>query len=345
MTSKTVFDLTHWQVHETEIDCALVFRSTSGQVFYCHILPTKFVQSPAVEETYFKCLEILRTGEVEIDDFYEEDAHDWLFQSFEPLITQLVQCSGVDAVANPTLAHYFFPWQTYNLHLVAVKDEVKPQLIETGHHGWSSPVIKVDNNFLLELNQWTQSYTPSEVHLCYDRPEESLIKTPKRTTVLGQDGRPITCFFKKFGLSFGSSHAKKELEAMKKISTARLPPPPKTYICHLVGVVREENNLLGMLFAWIDGGGVLSEARAAKSSAALKQRWLSQINTSIEQLHDKGIVWGDAKADNILIDRDENAWVIDFGGSYTLGWVDKDKAGTFEGDYQGLGKINDMLRP
>ncbi|KAK1948708.1 hypothetical protein LY78DRAFT_39560, partial [Colletotrichum sublineola] len=57
----------------------------------------------------------------------------------------------------------------------------------------------------------------------------------------------------------------------------------------------------------------------------------------------KGIIWGDVKAENVLIDREDNAWIIDFGGSYTPGWVDKEKAGTLAGDAQGLAKILDIL--
>ncbi|TKW55962.1 hypothetical protein CTA1_5149 [Colletotrichum tanaceti] len=32
-----------------------------------------------------------------------------------------------------------------------------------------------------------------------------------------------------------------------------------------------------------------------------------------------GIIWGDVKAENVLIDSDDNAWIIDFRGNYTYG--------------------------
>ncbi|KAH7231400.1 uncharacterized protein BKA55DRAFT_582690 [Fusarium redolens] len=226
MKSNANFDFTRWEVHETETDCNLIFRSTLGQVFYCHINPDKFIDSPTVLGQYLKCLQILRTGEQEIDDFYDEDAYDWLSQSFAPLITQLVQSSGMDAVVNPTLAHYLFPSKTYNIQLLAVDDELKPEVVDFEGHGWINSIIEVDDDFLRELDQWTRSYAPSNVQLCYDRPEDSLIKTPKRTIIFNQKGQPVTCFFKQFGLSFGSSHAKKELEAMKKITLALFPPHP-----------------------------------------------------------------------------------------------------------------------
>ena len=99
-----------------------------------------------------------------------------------------------------------------------------------------------------------------------------------------------------------------------------------------------------MLFKWIDKKGVLSQARAAKNPVQLRRRWATQISRSLDKLHEGGIIWGDVKAENVLIDKDDNAWLIDFGSSYTVVWVDEEKAGTLEGDAQGLAKIMDILR-
>ncbi|KAF5543007.1 serine threonine kinase [Fusarium mexicanum] len=277
-------DIALWQVHDTENDCDLVIRSNSGYVFYCHICPSQFVQSPSVASQYFKCLQLLRTGEVEIDDFYEEDAFEWLLGCFEPLITNLASSSDLAAVAEPTLAHYFFPNQTFVCSLTAVDDILAPQETDTKNHGWSSPIVKFDDDFVEDLNTWTECYTPSQI-----------------------------------------------------------PAPPEAHICRLIGVVQQGDGLLGMLFAWIPNKGVLSKVRAAASPPELRRRWASQIQRSVDYLHKKGITWGDAKAENVLIDQDDDAWVIDFGGGYTAGWVDEDKTGTLEGDRQGLAKILRML--
>lgn len=336
-------DLAYWQVHDIEDDCDLIIRSNSGYVFYCHICPSQFIRSPAITEQYFKCLELLRSGEVEIDDFYEEDAHEWLLNCFETLIARLAPSSELQVVTQPTLAHYYFPERTFVCHLEATDDELQPKELDTKNHGWSSPIVKFDSDFLAQLNHWTQSYTPSQVQICYERPEDSLIKPPTCITVDDQDGQPSKCFFKKFGLSFGPLHAKKELLVLKKIAESQILPAPQAYICRLVGVVREGNGLLGMLLSWIDKKSVLSKAKASASSPELRKRWAVQIRHSLDILHDKGIIWGDVKAENVLIDRNDNAWIIDFGGSYTMGWVDEDKAGTLEGDEQGVAKILSLL--
>jgi serine/threonine protein kinase len=75
----------------------------------------------------------------------------------------------------------------------------------------------------------------------------------------------------------------------------------------------------------------------------LKKKWSGQIKHTVAQLHRLGIVWGDIKVDNVLIDDNDDAIVLDFGGGNTVGWVDQDKHGTLEGDMQGLGKLLKML--
>lgn len=67
------------------------------------------------------------------------------------------------------------------------------------------------------------------------------------------------------------------------------------------------------------------------------------MTRTLEWLHKANIIWGDVKAANVLIDVNENAWLIDFGGGYTRGWVEKNHMETIEGDLEGLSKIKDLL--
>ncbi|KJZ70587.1 hypothetical protein HIM_10016 [Hirsutella minnesotensis 3608] len=335
------YDVALWLTHEIEDDCSLIIRTNHGQAFYCEISPSQFLRSPKILEQYFKCLNLLRSGEEEMGDYYLDDACEWLAKAFEPLIVQLAPPSLTLAGKDrPTLSQYLFPPHVV-CALGATDERLQPYRLCTQDHGWSSPIVLVGNDFLEDLAQWTRLYDPSDVKICYDRPQDVLIKPPTRVLVDG-DGNPVTCFFKRFELSFGPEHAKRELITLKKIAVAQISPTP--LICRIQGVVRDQSGLAGILFIWIDKKGVLSQARAAQSPPKLRRRWATQISESLEKLHRHGIVWGDAKAENILIDRNDNAWIIDFGGSYTLGWVDKERAGTFEGDLQGLTKIMDILR-
>jgi hypothetical protein len=53
---------------------------------------------------------------------------------------------------------------------------------------------------------------------------------------------------------------------------------------------------------------------------------------------------GDAKPDNILIHTATNdCWLIDFGGSWTDGWVDEKLGESVAGDQQGVMKIMAFL--
>ncbi|GJC90043.1 cAMP-dependent protein kinase type 1 [Colletotrichum liriopes] len=338
------YDVALWQIHETEDDCDLIIRTNNGQAFYCTVSPSHFYQSPKLTNQYFKCLDLLRSGEEEQDDFYVEDACNWLSKLFEPLIARLSLSSSADSEdGRPTLSQYLFP--PYFVCGLDATDEVpRPYQKETHEHGWSSPVVVVKDDVLADLKQWTKSYHPSDVKIIYDRPEDVLIKRPTKVLADAGNCNKATCFFKRFELSFGPAHAKKELTTLKEIAMAQIPPAPEAWICRLHGVVRDGDRLMGMLFTWIDAKGVLSRARADQSSPDVKRRWKTQISKSLEKLHHNGIVWGDAKAENVLIDSNDNAWIIDFGGSYTHGWVDKEKAGTLAGDAQGLAKILDILQ-
>ncbi|KAF5554725.1 serine threonine kinase [Fusarium napiforme] len=169
------YDIALWQVHDTQNDCDLIIRSNSGHVFYCHICPSQFVQSPALTTQYFKCLQHLRSGEVEIGDFYEDDAFEWLLGCFEPLITNLASSTDLDVAAEPTLADYFFLKQSFVCSLIALDGKLIPRELETKNHGWSSPIVRFDADFLRDLNTWTECYTPSQVQICYAGPDENLI--------------------------------------------------------------------------------------------------------------------------------------------------------------------------
>jgi Ser/Thr protein kinase RdoA (MazF antagonist) len=60
-------------------------------------------------------------------------------------------------------------------------------------------------------------------------------------------------------------------------------------------------------------------------------------------LHTQHIIWGDGKAANVIIDEQDDAWLIDFGGGWTDGWVDEELADTVEGDQQAISKIGTFL--
>ncbi|ATY59776.1 kinase-like domain [Cordyceps militaris] len=325
------YDIALWETHATEDDYVAV------------AIPS----IPLAKQQYFKCLNLLRSGEEvdedEDEDFYIEDACDWLSTPFRPLIASLAPGTLNEAGGGlPTLGQYLFP-RYFVCSLAATDEKLHANERASREHHWGSPLRLVGDDLLADLESWTRSFHPSQVHICYENPEDILIKPPRRVLVHGDDGSAMECFFKPFNLSFRQAHAQSELATHIRLAQAHILDLPQAFICRLYGIVRDGNSVAGMLFAWIENKGALSEERAEQSPVALRRRWATQISGTVQILHDRNIVWGDAKADNVLIDMNDDAWVIDFGGSYTLGWVDKEIAGTVDGDMQGLSKIMSIL--
>ncbi|KAI1817901.1 hypothetical protein GGS20DRAFT_530121 [Poronia punctata] len=104
----------------------------------------------------------------------------------------------------------------------------------------------------------------------------------------------------------------KELMALGQILEAQMPPPAGAGVCRLYGVVQVEEGLVGMRFDWIDMKTVLSATLASEMTVDIRRRRARQTKATIGWLHACGIVWGDAKDTNVLIDKGENAWAIDF---------------------------------
>jgi tRNA A-37 threonylcarbamoyl transferase component Bud32 len=50
---------------------------------------------------------------------------------------------------------------------------------------------------------------------------------------------------------------------------------------------------------------------ADQVSTAWKNKWPAQIEYTLLELHNNGLVWGDARPGNVIIDSDDNAWLID----------------------------------
>jgi serine/threonine protein kinase len=112
----------------------------------------------------------------------------------------------------------------------------------------------------------------------------------------------------------------------------------------LYGIVQDDKYpLIGLLYYYIDEESTLTWAVGPETPASLKEPWAAQLTRTLKTLHGAGVIWGDVKAANVLIDKDNTAWIIDFGGGYTEGWVNRDKAGTVKGDLQGLANIMDFI--
>ncbi|KAI6812387.1 hypothetical protein KC340_g16976 [Hortaea werneckii] len=70
--------------------------------------------------------------------------------------------------------------------------------------------------------------------------------------------------------------------------------------------------VVGLLTTWIDGTKLCNTA--PKDRQAYSEKWSDQVLSTLQKLHQSDIIWGDVNAHNILIDRQNDAWVIDLDG-------------------------------
>ena len=145
------------------------------------------------------------------------------------------------------------------------------------------------------------------------------------------------CVFKRAHYG-GREQLIREIQLLQQISEnwepghANCPAVPR-----ILGLVTSRDQIAGILEEFIDGEK-LSELDMEDVSTEQRQKW-KQVQHTITLLHPKNFVWGDVKPDNVLIDKEARAWLIDFGGSWTDGWVDEHLAETIEGDLQGLDRL------
>ncbi|KAI1178788.1 hypothetical protein F4777DRAFT_536756 [Nemania sp. FL0916] len=120
----------------------------------------------------------------------------------------------------------------------------------------------------------------------------------------------------------------------------------------LLGLVRNSDSgrIIGFLedyipFSDTEELSTLREIESVSSIAiARRKKWASQLQETVDLLHEIGVTWGHAKAANVLIHRDtDDVWVADFGAGWTKSWIDQDLNGTIDGDKMALKKILEFL--
>ncbi|KPM42870.1 hypothetical protein AK830_g3688 [Neonectria ditissima] len=239
--------------------------------------------------------------------------------------------------ATPVLSEYLFP-ETSGCRLEAVDEIFIPRHTDNDG-GLVASRTWLNDDTLDSLETWARFFDPSEILVHFTNPEHALDRMPTKVRVdLGEQGQ-TTCFFKAFGLGITGGPLNRELDVHKNIHASDL--GGDVLVGRLVGIAHEhkQDSTAGLLLRYINHRGTLYDAVEDNPGLEMKEKWAAQIKQAVHELHRIGSVWGDAKPENILVDQDDNAWITDFEGGYTDGWVDPDKAGTMEGDLQGLERI------
>jgi tRNA A-37 threonylcarbamoyl transferase component Bud32 len=178
---------------------------------------------------------------------------------------------------------------------------------------------------------------PSKVFLCYDKDITGPIQRPEKVITDSAHVR----FFKP---CHQEHQIPREIRIMTRLQKSGLSKTLR--VPTLYGLVQhqdEPDQICGLLLTYIEHRESLAFVDIQDTPLSLRKKWISQIKEAVKALHSAGIVWGDAKPENILVDHHDDLWLIDFGGSFTPGWVDEDKAETVEGDCQALERIIDYL--
>jgi hypothetical protein len=264
-------------------------------------------------------------------DLSLDGCYEWAVRPFFPMLIEIVPRPS-DA-ATITLQH-FFSGESFDASLTAVDDSLIPGVIEA-----KDDMENVVGNPGILWKTTCPIFHTKEVEVLSDDPTYVLIDEPTRVRVQGRQ-----LFFKAFQDPDDSIGAK-EVLTLEKISKTGF-DPKGVRASRLYGIVEDDkSHVIGLLLNYIlvedTLYGKVIEAESLGSS--VKDKWKRRVTITVEALHRAGIIWGDAKASNILVDTDGDAWVTDFGGGFTEGWVDRDKAGTIEGDLQGLRAIIDFV--
>ncbi|KAK4132167.1 hypothetical protein BT67DRAFT_92170 [Trichocladium antarcticum] len=256
------------------------------------------------------------------------DCFDW---AISPCLTHFERLSPPPLLSSSrklTLSH-FLATTSFEYDLIATDEVLVPGEIERleTDEDCEPPPGGLDDRWL-QSTPWTTSFpsfTPADIVVVCDNPQHPFDSNPAHVRI-GQQR-----LYFKASLHPDDTVARKEVRVYERIASADLGDDVRT--SRLYGIVRDERDqLVGLLLYSIEEDTPLTFAVGPETPDAVKDRWAEQIQHTLAALHRAGITWGDAKPDNILIDVHGDAWIIDFGGGRTEGWVDSDKTGTVGGD-------------
>jgi hypothetical protein len=201
------------------------------------------------------------------------------------------------------------------------------------------PDYNIDSD--LCINGEHPVFSPREIHVL-----EGFVGRGAVARVL-VNGQEMLCKAHTTGLF--DLNLQRELTTLLKIEKSLSTTSRTIQVPRLCGYVKdaERGCIVGLLRQWIPPGvfgGQLGKINITTISTERREKWATQIRETVDQLHEIGVIWGDGKANNIIIDDQDNAWLIDFGGGWTEGWVDKEVADTVEGDEQAVNSIMNLLK-
>ncbi|KAE9979390.1 hypothetical protein EG328_000875 [Venturia inaequalis] len=270
------------------------------------------------------------------DDAKKEMAN-WMLSSFTDIFEDMAPVSK--ALKQPTLKD----WYNCPTHFFSIqidKDQLVANPLEANKHFKTAmndlePRTKLPK-YVTNLN--IPRFSPEDLKVITESDELNPFHPSRVTTKQGE-----TYFLK--GIDATQPDAtKRELKTLVEIEKKGLHKQINVPRVHgLVTSCHAPSEFIGFLLTDIPRPTPLIKLIDEDISQRKREKWAKEVERFTDVLHDNDIVWGDAKADNFVLDENEKLWIIDFGGNYTEGWVDAEKAETMEGDEQGIEKIVNAL--
>ncbi|KAJ5114030.1 hypothetical protein N7456_002564 [Penicillium angulare] len=351
-------EFVNWD-NEYSLDSFITLCVRHGDsVFYILYEPPLLASSPQLLEQYRQAYDILP------QDDHEEfiKLANSLRAPFERLMTQMA-----GPPKSPQYLHqYLYPPQfIFEARVGEDKSQLQPSFKQVRFREYmqipGEPVSRASlEPHLSPLLRTTIPRFSSDQVQVLTQTEETWV--PSRVLVAGQQ-----YFFRPWDYQGFKQNRYHELQAYAQIyadGQSDTPLLTSAHICRLHGIVIDrdedtlqhyslegdepmmlETRLVGLLLTYIERCGTLvSQAPFSNRSVEDRLRWSAQMETSVQLLHQTGVVWGGVKPQNVLVDVNGDACIVDFGRTkYTEGWVDEDKKGTVEGDLQGVQKIRDWV--
>lgn len=311
---------------DTNMEILLHLHCTSIVI---HASPDNFIDSPELLEIYNFFLNVLKN--MMLGSYDCEDVSDWAATPLLPVFSE------VDAAAKNTIvtlqAIMFPERRAYTLKgvlgqlIVEPKNDTLPFPQVFGV--WMSteecasvPLVHISDVLVQGEYRLDPNLTPDRLAL------------KDGTPVLGEAAES----------TIGDS-IRRHMAAYQKINAASLDESVR--VERLVGVLKGDEdeddcgNILvyGILLSDVEGRNSMLNMLRSGVPVALRDKWASQVTDTLKTLHAAGITWGDAKAHNVVLDANNDAWLINLGDDKFTDWVPQDLAGTVKGDLVGLKKI------
>jgi hypothetical protein len=266
----------------------------------------------------------------------EHDLRKYLLTSLTDVIAE---CAPAERAPEPSSLYDWYHGPTYFYSLGVKSGELVPELLEESDE-LNARIEKLAPR--MKMPQYIQKIDVPWVN-ANDLTVQSEVDFPEPAHPGKVTATDEEVYFFKPVVSGEPGPVKREINLLQKIEGLDL----DIKVPRLVGFVAFEDSktdAMGYLLSHIEEPTPLTKMLKSSVPEEKRETWSKKSKEYVDALHKHDIIWGDAKADNFMVDKHDDLWIIDFGGSYTEGWVDPELSDTLEGDEQGLQKVQEALQ-